>query len=488
MANRNALFEGLDILEVRGQLPEAFRQLACDSRLVGEGALFAALRGTAFDGHRFAADAARRGAIAAVVEEFTDAPVPQVRVAGTLKALPRLAANFYGHPARSLTLHGVTGSNGKTTSTYLQESVFKAAGRPCAVIGTIEYRLGGRVLDAPNTTPLAHDLHELLRDIVNAGLDDTVMEVSSHALALHRVDGIEFDTALFTNLSQDHLDFHPSMEHYRDTKKRLFTEFLKPSGVAALNIDDEAGRLFAAELRGKNAITYGFDPSADVRAADAEIELTGTRFALERGGERVPVQTRLVGRHNIYNMLGVAAVSLGMGLPMDAVRRGLEAASPAPGRLEPVENSVGAQILVDYCHTPDALEKCLELLKAVPHKRLIALFGCGGDRDRKKRPLMGGIALRLADYVIVTSDNPRTEDPQAILDGILEGMKSGAGRYEVIPDRREAIRAGVDMLGEGDLFLIAGKGHETYQIIGREKRPFDDRAAARDCLAAAGKA
>jgi len=481
------VFQGVVIVETRGSVPSEVKGLSCDSRMVRPGELFVALRGTAFDGHRFLSDAAARGACAAVVEEWGEAPLPQIRVNDTLAALPTLAANVYSHPSRKLRMVGVTGSNGKTTSTYVLEKIWKTIGEDVAVIGTIEYRYGGRKIEASNTTPLPHELQRLLRQIADAGVSRVVMEVSSHGLALHRVDEIAFDAALFTNLSQDHLDFHKDMDEYRDVKKRLFTEYLKPGGSAVINWDDEAGRIIAREIRGKRLVTYAWNQDADVTVRDVDIRLIGSLFTLIFPEEDFVVRTRLVGRYNIYNLLGSAATAWACGVPLEAICEGIQQFSQVPGRLESVPNCIGAQVVVDYCHTPDAMQKCLETLAALPHRRILTLFGCGGDRDRTKRPIMGEIALRLSDRVIVTSDNPRTEAPLQIIREIEAGMAFGRNRYVVIPDRREALRMGVDELQPGDVFLIAGKGHETYQIIGREKFPFDDREIARSLLIELGK-
>ncbi len=489
MAESSRIFQDVPVLETRGRLPGVFGQLTCDSREAGAGGLFVALRGTAYDGHDFVEDAAARGAGAAVVERWVEpSRLPQIRVADTLAVLPRIAANFYAHPARELGITGVTGSSGKTTFTYLRESIWKAEGIEAAVIGTIEYRFAGQIRESPNTTPLPHDLQRLLREIADRGIRHVVMEVSSHGLALHRVDEVAFDIAVFTNLTPEHLDFHPHMDHYRETKKRLFTEYLKPEGTAVLNVDDETGRRFRDELAGRRIVTYAVEGAADVRARDIEMSLDGLRFGLEfPEGSQCAVHSRMIGRHNIYNLLAAGAAAWAAGAPVEVIRRGLEACHGVPGRLEPVPNTIGAQVVVDYSHKPDALEKCLQALRAIPHQRIITLFGCGGDRDKSKRPTMGAIALRYSDRVIVTSDNPRTEDPERIIQDIVAGMAGGGGRYRVIVDRREALRAGVAELRPGDIFLIAGKGHETYQIIGRQKFPFDDREITRQLLIEAGK-
>lgn len=483
------VFIGVDRLEVRGEIPRQFTELTCDSRSIQPGSLFVALRGTVHDGHQFIEEVAACGAGAAVVDTVCEScEIPQIRVQDTLAALPRIAANFYRHPSKELSLIGITGSNGKTTSAYLLESVFHAAGQSTGVIGTIEYRYAGKHLDAPNTTPLPHDLQRLLREMSDAQCRRVVMEVSSHGLALHRVDEIEFDIALFTNLSQDHLDFHETMDSYREAKKLLFTRHLKSDGIAVLNRDDATGRQYEMELKGLKIITFGIEQQADFRAQNIELSIDGTHFDLRTpDGQTRRILTHLIGRHNVENIVGVIAAAWACGVPFETIVRGIQAFSAVPGRLQSVPNGIGAQVVVDYCHTPDALEKCLLALHAIPHKRIITLFGCGGDRDPKKRPIMGEIALRLSDRVIVTSDNPRTEDPQKVIQDILAGMQENQEKYTVIPDRREALFQGIKELSEGDIFLIAGKGHENYQIIGRQKFHFDDREIAAEYLHTTGK-
>ncbi len=482
------LFKGVDVLEIRGEIPEQLRRLCCDSRMVQEDDLFVALRGTSFDGHHYLADVAARRVGAAVVETVNDSlALPQIRVADTLASLPVIAANYYGHPSRELHLIGITGSNGKTTSTYILESIWKAAQQQTAVVGTIEYRFGDKRIEAPNTTPLPHEMQRLLREIVQERIQWVMMEVSSHGLALHRVDQIVFDAALFTNLSQDHLDFHRDMDEYRETKQRLFTEHLKHNAPAVINIDDEAGRRMQEAIQSHRIVSYGIQNEALVMAKQIELGLQETTFTLHFPDRTLSVRSRLLGFHNIYNLLGAAAAAWACGISGDQIQQGIENVKPVPGRLEIVPTTIGAQVVVDYCHTPDALQKCLEALQAIPHRRLMTVFGCGGDRDAKKRPLMGAIALRYSDRVIVTSDNPRTEDPMRIIQDIESGMESGKQQYVVISNRREAIHTAIESLKANDIVLIAGKGHETYQIIGREKHAFDDRAIARQYLAEMGK-
>ncbi|MBI1387869.1 MAG: UDP-N-acetylmuramoyl-L-alanyl-D-glutamate--2,6-diaminopimelate ligase [bacterium] len=487
MIEGRLLLEGVNVLAFHGAMPASVSGLTADSRRVKPGDAFVALRGQSADGHLYLRAAAEQGAVLAVVEEFSDAVLPQARVSDTLAALPALAANFYRHPAQSLSLIGVTGSNGKTTTTYLLEQLFQAAGESIAVLGTIEYRFGDFHETAETTTPLPHEMQRILCEVAGRGARRAAMEVSSHGLVLHRVDGMTFDTAVFTNLSQDHLDFHKTMDDYREAKKLLFTRHLKSGGTASFNLDDETGRRFQAELNDLRQLNFAIDRDAELRASRLEMTLEGCRFQLDTPEGAFNLMTPLQGRHNVYNILGALAAGLSCGLAMDGMAAAVERFHAAPGRLEQVKNGIGALVVVDYCHTPDALEKCLETLNAIPHRRLYTVFGCGGDRDRGKRPLMGAIALRLSDHAFVTSDNPRTENPEGILNDIVEGMKGGEAKFDVIADRKQAIRAAVEQLGEGDILLLAGKGHETYQILGREKIHFDDREIAGDYLIAAGK-
>ncbi|RJP34260.1 MAG: UDP-N-acetylmuramoyl-L-alanyl-D-glutamate--2,6-diaminopimelate ligase [Candidatus Omnitrophota bacterium] len=482
------VFQNVDVLNVRGGLPARVVNLCCDSRTVCSGDLFIALRGDTFDGHDYLSDAAARGACGAVVERWNDAvSLPQILVADTLASLPKIAANFYSHPSRALRIIGVTGSNGKTTSTYFLESIWRHAENDIAVIGTIEYRIGRKRLPASNTTPLPHEMQRLLRTIADEGIRWVVMEVSSHGLALHRVDEIVFTAALFTNLSQDHLDFHKTMNAYRETKTRLFTKYLSSHGTAVLNLDDEAGKRIHREIAEKQVVTYSVQAKADIVARSVALGLQDTTFTVAFPDAELPIRTRFLGLHNVYNILGAAATAWACRIPHEAIRQGIEQTPAVPGRLEIVPNTIGAQVVVDYCHTPDAMQKCLQALQTLPHRRLITVFGCGGDRDAGKRPMMGEIALRYSDHVIVTSDNPRTEDPLRIIRDIEAGMTHHREKYKAIPDRREALRQAIRMTQEEDILLIAGKGHETYQIIGREKFPFDDREIAKEFLINAGK-
>ena len=478
------LLDRVEVLEIQGDLPARIEALAYDSRKVAPGTCFIALRGTRTDGHRFLDAAESAGAAVAVVEEIPpDITLPCVRVWDTLATMPLLAAEFFGHPAHDMTLAGFTGTNGKTSSTYLLEAVWSAAGVPSAVIGTIEYRWKDRTLKAPNTTPLALNLQGLLHDIRRDGVRHVAMEVSSHGLVLHRVDGLLFRAAVFTNLSPEHLDFHRDLEDYREAKAMLFERHLEADGTGVINTDDPHGRILYEQLSGDRRMSFGLRPGVDVTAEEIQLGPEESIFELKTPNWSRRLRSPHVGEHNLRNMLGVAGMAIALGLSEEAVVQGLEAITVVPGRLEPIENSRGARILVDFAHTPDGLFQVLSSLNALPHRRIITVFGCGGDRDRSKRPLMGGIAHRLSDLAILTSDNPRTEDPMGIIDEVIAGMNDDDGPYEIVPDRREAIARAVDLVGEGDFLLVAGKGHETMQILGTELHHFDDRTVVKEILA-----
>lgn len=445
--------------------------IVVDSREVVPGALFVAIRGAVTDGHQHLAEAFARGAVAAVVS--AEAPGDRlIRVEETGAVLAPLARRFFGDPSRSLRLLGVTGTNGKTTTCFLVRSILEAAGQPCALLGTVGYHIGAARIEAPNTTPDALLLNRLLARCRDAGIGSAVMEVSSHALALGRVAGLRFESAVFTNLTQDHLDFHRDMDDYFEAKARLFE---MTGGRGAVNLADPRGR----ELRARHPRLLGFGDGGTVRAVDVALTINGTTFRLESPDAARDVTTRLIGRPNVENALAAAALATEIGIGPDAIAAGLAAAMPPPGRFETVPTGAGFTVAVDYAHTPDALERLLATGRDLGPRRLKVLFGCGGDRDRTKRPRMGAAASRLADEIWLTSDNPRTEDPERILDEIGAGITRPFRRFA---DRRAAIEDAVATLVDGDLLLVAGKGHEDYQIIGREKRPFDDRLVVAEAL------
>ena len=459
--------------------------IAYDSRAAVAGTLFVALKGEKVDGARFALDAVTRGAIAVVSESGAPDGMPAgcmwITVANARAALAALAAVFYGRPSEQLTLIGVTGTNGKTTTTYLLAAIFDAAGIGCGRIGTVNTKIGSEERDAARTTPEAPDLQRLLREMVDHGLGACAMEVSSHALALNRVGELRFAAGIFSNLTRDHLDFHGDMEQYYGAKRKLF-EMLPESAPSIVNIDDPRGADLAATVR--RPVTYAIDRPADVSPGQLRYSLDGLHFDIKTPRGTLHVTSPLVGRPNAYNILAAAATAVALDLPFDAIERGLAGLSAVPGRFEMVSSGADdVRVVVDYAHTDDALKNLLETARPLAGGRLITVFGCGGDRDTTKRPLMGAVAARLSDLVIVTSDNPRSEDPARIISEIRRGMTRELGDVLEIVDRREAIERAIKEARAGDLVLVAGKGHEKYQIIGDKTVAFDDIKVASEALA-----
>jgi UDP-N-acetylmuramoyl-L-alanyl-D-glutamate--2,6-diaminopimelate ligase len=470
--------------------------LAYDNRRVTPGTLFFCVPGFTRDGHEFAPDAIARGAAALVVERPLNLGVPEIQTHSVREAMAPAAAAFYGHPTQTLQTVGVTGTNGKTTTTFLLRGLLEADGRQTGLLGTVTGVIGGVEHPVERTTPEAIDLQRTFRTMLDQGDRACAMEVSSHALELHRADAIQFAAAIFTNLTQDHLDFHPTMEEYFVAKRRLFE--LHPE-AAIVNVDDEYGARLAAEL--EHPITFGLKrPDATYRAVDVETDLTGSRFTAITPDGEVELTTPLRGRFNVYNALGAFAAARALGVGTDTAARAIATAGQVPGRFEPVDEGQGFAVLVDYAHTPDSLENVLVAARGLTaasgesresgdsgdsgtEGRLHVVFGCGGDRDKGKRPLMGEIARRLADRVIVTSDNPRSEDPEAIIEEIL----AGAGHdVEHTADRRAAIGQAIATAAPGDVVVVAGKGHEQGQeFAAGRKVPFDDVAVAREALRAA---
>jgi UDP-N-acetylmuramoyl-L-alanyl-D-glutamate--2,6-diaminopimelate ligase len=455
--------------------------LADDSRRVRPGDCFVAVPGEREDGARYIPEAVARGAVAVVAARIPDpAPgVPCVRVRDVRAAAARLAGAFFGHPSERMDVAGITGTKGKTTTAFFLRSILEAAGRPCGLIGTVRYVVGTRTLPAPNTTPGPVVLQGLLAEMAASGSRAAAVEVSSHALVQRRVEGVRFRVGIFTNLAQDHLDYHGTLEAYRDAKGLLFAS-LEPGATAVLHVDDPASAHYRSLTR-VPVVGFGLGPGADVGAEIHAVDFRGTRLTLRAGAERVPVATRLLGRHNVCNLLAAAAAARAMGVDLDAIRRGVEALDAVPGRLEPVDAGQDFAVMVDYAHTEASLRNVLECLRPLARARLVCVFGCGGDRDHGKRPAMGRVAEALADAVILTSDNPRSEDPEAILAEIRAGMRE-PGRARVMVDRRAAIREAVDGASAGDIVLIAGKGHETVQVFRDVTLPFDDRLEAREAL------
>jgi UDP-N-acetylmuramoyl-L-alanyl-D-glutamate--2,6-diaminopimelate ligase len=487
---------GLDVVCAQGPLDVPVTSLVDDSRSITPGSCFVAVRGRCTDGHAYVADALRAGAFAVVVEHGADLHVPAratvLRVSDTRAALARLAAAFHGvmpGGPRGLRLIGVTGTNGKTTTTWLVRSILQRAGLATALIGTVEYDLCGRRVAAPLTTPGAIALCAMLGEAADAGARAAVLEVSSHALDQRRTDGLSFSVGVLTNLSGDHLDYHRTMDEYRTAKRRLF-QGLDADAAGVMNADDPASAEMAAATRAR-VVTYGLaNPMAEVRAEVERLDRDGSAFLLHLCGSAphsraARVRLPLVGRHNVMNALAAAAACAALGVDTEAIVAGLEHAEAVPGRLERVEPAGWPfTVMVDYAHTDDALANVLSAVRALTDRRVVCVFGCGGDRDRTKRPRMAAVVERLADVAYVTSDNPRSENPQAIIADIVGGF-SGAERcrVEVACDRASAIAAALGEAEAGDVVLIAGKGHETYQLIGGRTLHFDDREVARACLA-----
>ena len=463
---------------VLGGDPVEVWDLAYDARAVTPGAAFFAVPGEKADGHDFAAQAVENGAVALVVERAVELEVPQLVVPSTRAAMATAADIFFGEPTRELEVAGVTGTSGKTTTAFLLHSLLEAAGRRPALLGTVESRIGGKVSKASLTTPEAIDLQRSFREMLDAGDRSVALEASSHASVQHRLDRVRFDALVFTNLSQDHLDFHVTMEEYFKAKRRLFTGAAPPP--AAVNIGDEWGRALADELehaRRAPLITFGFADDAEIRPEGLVIDSSGARFTA--GG--IEIETVLRGRFNVENVVGAVAAGILLDIAEEEIAAGIRALEGVPGRFEAVDAGQPFNVLVDYAHKPDALDNVLRAARDITEGRVIVVFGAGGDRDRGKRPLMGKIASELADVVVITSDNPRSEDPLAIIQDILQGAGMDV---EIDPDRRSAIAGAIGKAEPGDVVVIAGKGHEQGQEIAGEKLPFDDRLVAREVLSA----
>jgi UDP-N-acetylmuramoyl-L-alanyl-D-glutamate--2,6-diaminopimelate ligase len=494
--------------EAEGKLDQEITGLTYDSRQVRAGEVFFAIPGEKVDGHRFILQALNGGAAAVVVAHRESWPprTTWIRTKDVRRAMGLWGAHFFGRPSQRMKVVGVTGTNGKTTVTYLVESILCAAGLKPGVIGTVNYRYGGRQIPSHHTTPESLELHALMAEMAKAGAESLAMEVSSHALAQDRVRGIDFDIGLFTNLSRDHLDYHADMDDYFSAKRRLFTDYLKTSvklnKAAVVFGQDAKGRELLKQLDdlGMDTWSYGEDGKWDIHPVNVRSDVAGLRGQIAVRSASIDFSSPLVGAANLQNIMGAVGVGAALNLPADAIAKGIEQLRSVPGRLEKVDNQLGISVLVDYAHTPDALEKVLDALRPLTQGRVVTVFGCGGDRDRGKRPLMGQIAAELSDVVVLTSDNPRTEDPLRIMADVEDGIKQiGLKRildlnpqtergYWVEKDRRAAIRIALQAARRGDLVLIAGKGHEDYQILGSQKIHFDDREVAQEELSQIGNA
>ncbi|RLB05952.1 MAG: UDP-N-acetylmuramoyl-L-alanyl-D-glutamate--2,6-diaminopimelate ligase [Deltaproteobacteria bacterium] len=480
------LIHSLEVIESRGEMNLDIGGISYHSHSVKEGDLFVAIKGAKTDGHFFIKEAVKRGAKAIIVEQIPPHPldITMVLVANTKKALAQISAEFFSHPSKEIKLVGITGTNGKTTTSYMIESILKKAGKEVGVMGTINYRFRGNELPAPTTTPQSYDLQRLLREMATNGAEYVVMEVSSHALDQERVRDCHFDAGVFTNLSPEHLDYHKNMDSYFAAKKRFFDEILCETDKdpwAILNLDDPFLRDLKKKPSALRVMSYGLK-EGEVRLLRKEVSLKGIKATLFTPTGPIEIKTPLLGEYNLYNIMAATATAICLGTSPEAIQEGIAGLARIPGRMEVVGDG-RPWVLVDYAHTPDALEKALKGVKKLIKGRLFVVFGCGGDRDRGKRPLMGRISMQWADMAIITSDNPRTEDPLEIINEIEKGAREiSHHRYLVIPDRSKAISKAISMAGPQDLVLIAGKGHENYQIVGDKKLPFDDRKVAQRAL------
>ncbi|MGZ8405320.1 MAG: UDP-N-acetylmuramoyl-L-alanyl-D-glutamate--2,6-diaminopimelate ligase [Nitrospira sp.] len=478
------------ILDRRGNLDVSVNAITDDSRSVSAHCLFVAVKGEQVDGHEFIPAAMREGMVALLSQQpVSEVSLPFVRVDDSRKALGLLGGRFYGDPSSKIRMIGVTGTNGKTTTTYICKALMEALGHPVGLIGTVAYQIGERTMPATHTTPGSLELQQLLAKMITGGCTTAVMEVSSHALAQDRTSGCEYDVAVFSNLTQDHLDFHKTMEEYFQAKLRLFTELkggLKANKRAIVNIDDPYGTRIV-ERCPVPVWTYALNAKADLRAEAVQLSLQGTTFTAATPVGSFPIESHLVGEHNVYNLLAAIGVALHEGATPSQIREAVARVTNVPGRFERVIAGQPFTVAVDYAHTEDALVRLLTAAQVLKTGRIITVFGCGGDRDRGKRPKMGEAAVRYSDVVILTSDNPRTEDPLSILEqvevGVIEALRLRPHvQYRKVSDRRDAIEEAVREAQSGDMVLIAGKGHEDYQIIGTQKVHFDDREVARDAI------
>ena len=488
MSTLRSLLEGVDIVEIDNDVDEEITGIAYDSRKTGDNSLFVAIKGFNVDGHDYIDKVIKKGAVAVVSERCVKDIIPEtkkVKVIGitvpdSRRALAVISNNFYGHPSRKMRIVGITGTNGKTTTSYLILSILKSSGFKVGVIGTIEYMFGDRKLSAPQTTPESLDLQRLFREMADARTDYCVLEVSSHSLELDRVFGSDFDIGVFMNLGHDHLDFHETIEEYFQSKMKLFSDYDLKRGI--VNIDDQWGREIVRRASTK-IITFGIK-GGDIRGEDIKISMNGINFVVSTPIGKASIESRLIGYHNVYNILASVAVAISQGISLKQIREGIGLMGGVPGRFERVDEGQDFLVVVDYAHTDDALTNVIMSARGLTDKRVITIFGCGGNRDKEKRPLMGKVAVTHSDFTIVTSDNPRGEEPQKIVNDIEKGIEEvhRRGEYRVILDRREAIECGINEARSGDIVIIAGKGHETYQIIGDTRIHFDDHEVAKEVL------
>lgn len=479
----NEILKGVSILDFTGNGEKEIRGISYSSKTIQPEYVFAALKGEKADGYDFIKEALDKGAFTIL----SDRPKPQnfsdgwIHVPDAREALAIISANFYSHPSQEMKTIGITGTKGKTTVTYLLEQILKKAHYHPGVIGTISYRWPNTQIPAQRTTPEAPDLQKMLKQMVEHGTTHCLMEVSSHSLELKRVVGIDFDVTVFTNLSGEHLDYHHSMKQYFEAKKKLFTLSQKKR-MAVVNTDDQWGKKLTSQLSG-GVISYGLEPPAVIRAEDCMFASKGIEFSVKYPGGKMSISSPLLGKPNLYNILASIAAALALNVPESAIKAGIVSFRYVPGRFEKIKNSLGLNIFVDYAHTDNALKNLLETFRSLSSKRIILVFGAGGDRDKTKRPRMGEVAGALADWTILTSDNPRSEYPMAIISEIEKGIiKTGAGKYQIQPNRKVAIRTALSLAKNGDYVLVAGKGHENYQIIRDKVIPFDDGKVIKEIL------
>jgi len=484
------LISNLGTFSISGKKDIEINGIASDSREVKTNFAFISINGLKVDGHNFINDAISRGAVAIIVEKDVEVlgDITIIRVSDTKKILSTVADTFYNCPSNRMKIIGVTGTNGKTTTTYFIDQILRKAGHKIGIIGTISYRIGERIIPAVNTTPDPLQLRILLSQMLEAGIKTVIMEVSSHAIAQRRIAGIEFDTCIFTNLTPEHLDYHETFEKYQDTKLQLFEQMGKNSKKntvkkAVINIDNSISKRFI-DVCHVDIITYGLNTNAFVYATDIRSTLSGSCFKLHISTDKsIEVKINLAGRYNIYNALAGISAVLAFGLSLSEIKSGLESLKSVPGRFEKIIANADFHIIVDYAHTPDGMKQVLSTARALTNNKIITVFGCGGDRDRLKRPQMGSIASELSDYTIITSDNPRTEEPMKIIEEIIQGIKdTSSSAIEIIPDRKSAIKRAIKLAKKNEMVMILGKGHETYQVLKDTVVPFDDREVAKKYL------
>jgi UDP-N-acetylmuramyl-tripeptide synthetase len=473
------MLKDVEDLHTEGSLDIDINAVHYDSRQVTPGSLFFCIEGYKTDGHKYAGMAAEKGAAAVVLHR--DIPLPEgvvkIYTSDTRRAMGLISSAFYGNPTSNMILFGVTGTNGKTTTTYMIKSILEQAGKKTGLIGTIHNVIGTRTIPAERTTPESTDLQRLFSEMLQEGVEAAAMEVSSHSLALERVAGCSFEIGVYTNLTQDHLDFHGTLENYRNAKAKLFQQ----SRVSVINVDDESGRIILEALEGK-AFTYGIHKPADIFARDIEIIAEGVSFNLHILGAKISINLHIPGIFSVYNALAAASACYAAGISLRDIQTGLNSIRGVPGRFELLDTGTEYSVILDYAHTPDGLENILKTARELTEGRIVTLFGCGGDRDTTKRPIMGEIAGKYSDFCIVTSDNPRSEEPMSIINDILPGLQKTGCPYEMIENRREAIEYALKSGKKGDVIILAGKGHETYQIIKGRTFHFDEKEIVAEIL------